>query len=497
MSKREIAIEEYKRIRVLHGQLAKRRLTHFATFCNKEIEIEWFHKEVYDKLDLWIEGKIKKLAIFMPPQHGKSEMSSITTPAKILGKKPKSKIVVASYSDTLAKKFNRRCQDIMDSPEYKHIYPKTVLPAKGIEITNELRNNGYFEVVKHKGFYKSVSIGGSLTGDPIDYGIIDDPIKDRKQANSKTYRQTVWDWYQDVFKTRLHNDSSQLMLFTRWHEDDLAGRLFNPKNEHYDESEASEWTILCFQALKEEKKPIPISFDYQDPRKIGEALWENKHSKKKHEETKRVNPTGFASLQQQRPSPAGGGKIKKEWFNIIQPSELPFNPHTIKKDFFLDGAFTKDVQNDESATLTACKYKGDAYIFGVDAVRKELHEYLKYIVPYLKQMGYKPTSKVNIEMKASGYGFYSMLRSPEYGKFNCVKVPGKTVAEGKLTRVETSQPTLASGKVYLVNTGGWIESFIDQCTSFPNDVHDDKVDVLTFMIYDYFINETEVSVSYS
>ena len=149
-------------------------------------------------------------------------MSSVVTPAKILGQNPKAKIVAASYSDQNASKFNRSCQDIIDSKSFKELYPNVYLPAKGIETTNELRNNTFFETVGHKGYFKAVSVQGALTGFSIDYGVIDDPIKDRKQANSKTYRDSLWDWYNDVFKTRLHNDSSQLLLFTRWHEDDMA-----------------------------------------------------------------------------------------------------------------------------------------------------------------------------------------------------------------------------------------------------------------------------------
>ena len=172
--------EQIKMVKVqrrIHAVLARRKLTHFATYINEVVEIEWFHKIVYDALDDWIEGKIKKLAIFMPPQHGKSTMSSMTTPAKILGIKPSAKIVVCSFSDKLASKFNRSCQDIIDSDEFKSIYPGVILPSKGVETTNELRNNTYFEIVKHKGFFKAVSVNGALTGDSIDYGIIDDPIK--------------------------------------------------------------------------------------------------------------------------------------------------------------------------------------------------------------------------------------------------------------------------------------------------------------------------------
>lgn len=479
-----------------HAKMARTHLSRFATFVDPKIKNEWFHRVVYEILDEWIDGKEKKVAIFMPPQHGKSTMSSITTPAMILGKKPDAKIAVCSYSDKLASKFNRGCQDIIDSENYKEIFPSTVLPAKGVEITNELRNNTYFETIKHKGFFKAVSVQGTLTGDALDYGIIDDPIKDRKQANSQTYRDNLWSWFNDVFLTRMHNDSRVLMLFTRWHQDDLAGRLFDPKNENYDEEEAKEWTIVCLQALKEDKTPFPTAKDVPDPRSLGEALWESKHSQFKHEKTKRTTPVTHASLNQQRPSPAEGNKIMREWFNIIRENELPFNPKNVKKDFWIDGAFTDKTENDESAQMACSMFGGNLYIFNCVGVRKELNEYLKFIRPWLKSMGYDGRSSVWIELKASGWGFYSMLKSREYGNHNCRKINSKTVAAGKMNRVENAQPTLASGKVFLV-MGSWIPAFVDQCATFPNDLHDDMVDVLGYAIDEYFISSGTVEVSYS
>lgn len=496
-SERTERIKRLQMLRRIHGVKARRNLEYFATFVDDNVENEWFHKVVYQYLDKWIKGDIKKLAIFMPPQHGKSTMSSVMTPAKILGEMPTAKVVVASYSDTHASNFNRKCQDVIDSPAFKKIYPNILLPSKGIETTNELRNNTYFEIVGHKGFFKAVSTGGSLTGTPVDFGIIDDPIKDRKQANSATYRDNLWNWYNDVFKTRLHNDSRQLMLFTRWHEDDIAGRLFSPKNKHYDKAESEEWTVICLQALKEEKLPMPNAIHIpEDVRELDGALWEKKHSAEKHKQTRRTNPVTHASLNQQRPSPAKGNKIKREWFNILDESELPFNPNLIKKQYYIDGAFTDKTTNDESAQLVCSKYKGNLYIHNCHGVRKELHEYLQYIVPWLKQTGYKATSTVNIEMKASGFGFYSMLKSPSYGSFNCVKINPKVVAYGKMTRVENIQPTLASGKVFLVK-GSWNAPFIDQCASFPNDTNDDMVDVLAYAVHENFISAGTVDVVWS
>ena len=187
-----------------------------------------------------------------------------------------------------------------------------------------LRNSEIFQIVGKKGYLKTVGIGGSLTGFRLDVGIIDDPFKDRAEANSPTYRQNKWDWYQDVFVKRLHNDSKQLMLFTRWHEDDLAGRILDPQNPCYDAKEASEWTVIALPALKEATPPLECAKVVQDPRKIGEALWESRHSKEKHEKSRRINPIGFASLDQQRPAPVEGNMIKQDWFIIKKEKELPF-----------------------------------------------------------------------------------------------------------------------------------------------------------------------------
>lgn len=493
---RQEALGEIQRLNKIHAELADRKLEHFSTYLDSDIKNEWFHKYVYSVLDDWIEKKKKKVAIFMPPQHGKSKMSSVITPAKILGKYPKSGVAVASYAETHASKFNRECQDLIDSERFKELYPNVKLPGKDVETGNELRNNKYFEVVKYKGFFKAVSIGGALTGTPVDYGIIDDPIKDRKQANSSTYRDNIWNWYNDVFKTRLHNDSCQLMLFTRWHEDDIAGRLFNPKSEYYDEEEANEWTVIVLPALKENSKAIQNQVEINDPREIGGALWPSKHSKEKHEKTKKLSPQTHSSLNQQRPSPAGGGKIKQEHFTVINESELPFNPNGIKKDFWIDGAFTENVKNDESAQMVCSFYNGNLYIFNCHGVRKELSKYLEYIRPFMKESGYTARSSVFIEMKASGYSFYSMLRSPQFGSFNCRKINSRNVSDGKHTRVESIEPTLASGKVFLIR-GNWNKAFVDQCCAFPNDVHDDMVDVLAYAIHEYYINNSEVYVDYS
>lgn len=461
----------------------------FVLFTKEDYSMEWFHSIVCHYLELLSDRHIKKLMIFMPPQHGKTELSSRRFPAYLLGKNPKEKIILGSYNSTKASEFVVDCNRIMKSDEYKSLYPKTELDGKDTEI--------YFEVNKGSGYLKGAGMDSGVTGTTASCYIIDDPFKGRITANSQNTRDKVWMTLNDDFKTRIDNNGIELMLFTRWHEDDIAGRLLNENSEFFDEEERSEWIILSFPALKEEKQFYSSAIDYDDPREIDEALWESKHSKSKYIKRRRMNPTGFASLDQQRPSAEEGNKIRREWFVIKKKKELPFNPSTVKVDYFIDGAFTENTQNDETGLL-ACHYHkqtDELYIFNCSGIRKELYELLPYFKSYVKSNFYSPTSSIYIELKASGHPLKSMLSKVEYGGFNARGINSKVVGLGKYNRVENSEPFIASGKVILIE-GGWNATFLDQCASFPNGVHDDMVDVLTYAVHKYLIKKSSGGVSY-
>jgi len=481
------------------------KLSQFTKYTKEGYEMEWFHELVCDWLDKLLDDvnhpDIQKLMIFIPPQHGKSELSSRRFPAYVMGKDPSRKIALCSYSPELASSFNRNIQQIMEEPPYLKLYPKTRLNSSRVSTDAKkgvLRNTTIFETVKFGGYVKTVGIGQALTGTTVDIGIIDDPFKDRASANSTKQRDHVWNWYQDVFLTRLHNKSKQLLLFTRWHEDDLAGRILDPKNIHHDPQEAKEWTVIAIPALKEEGKPIEQAIDIDDPRQIDEALWPQKHSAEKFFKQRKINPTGFNSLSQQRPTAQGGNKIKKEWFETINLSEIPFNPSSVTWDFWIDGAYTEKTENDPSAIMSAYydQITGKLYIRNVVEVRKEMRELISYFQSFSISNGLQHTSTVWIEGKASGKSLKQLLSKPEFGSFNCREIDNQIVSLGKLNRVESSEPFLASGKVVLIQ-GGWNNAFIDQCTAFPNAKHDDMVDVLTYAIHDSFMGHEEALISYS
>ena len=266
--------------------------------------------------------------VFMPPQHGKSELTSRRLPAYILGLNPNAKIIGCSYAATLAASFNRDVQRIIQDEEYQELFPSTSLNSANVKNSTKgsyLKNADIFEVVGAKGFYKSVGVGGSLTGTPADFGIIDDPIKDAVEAESATFRAKVWNWFTQVFLTRLHNGSQIIVTQTRWHEDDLAGRILKKYNTKND------WHIISLPAIKEGATMA------QDKRNFGQALWPEKHSLERLLDIKQANERAFHALYQQDPRPFEGGLIYKNWRTCTQSE---FDALKIEAVYGLDFGFS-------------------------------------------------------------------------------------------------------------------------------------------------------------
>lgn len=307
-------------------ELAKRNLIDFAVALMSTFKRSWFHDSYYEQLDKFARGEIKKLMVFMPPQHGKSQGSTRFLPAQLLGRNPNLRIAVVSYNAPKARKFNREIQRVIDSEEYRQVFPNTCLNGKNVATSAQgswLRNADEFEIVGHGGGVKSVGVGGPLTGEPVDILILDDIYKDAKSAWSPTIRESIEDWFDTVGDTRLHNDSQVLIVFTRWHQDDLAGRLLA--------AEPDEWTVITYPALKVGK---PTK---NDPRKEGVALWPEKHNEAKLLKSKKRNSHVFESLYQQNPKPLEGLLYKT--FNPYV--DIPNHPRKVRKAV-IDTADTGD-----------------------------------------------------------------------------------------------------------------------------------------------------------
>jgi hypothetical protein len=292
---------------------AKTDFKKFVPLIKPDYNMQWFHEVVCEKLQLFSEGKIKKLMILMPPQHGKSELATRLFPAFHLGVKPNTKIAIASYAQSIASSFNRAIQRNIDNEVYGEIFPDTKLNYSQLFHTNAnavSRTDKLIEIVGAQGSVRTVGRGGPLTGQPVDIGIIDDLYKDRAEAVSPTISESAWAWYTDVFKTRLHNDSQQLLMNTRWDNLDLAGRLL--------ELEGSEWEVVIFTGIR------TLDEYAYDIRKVGEALWPGKHSLERLLKIQEDTEITFNSLYQQQP---GGSKKLLIFPEVIEVEVLPKSDH--------------------------------------------------------------------------------------------------------------------------------------------------------------------------
>lgn len=291
----------------------------FAEYCvaiDPHYQLEWFHAEIANKLEngykRLINGENVRIMIFMPPRHGKSDEATQKFPSWVLGKNNAIPIMVSSYSDELATDFGQQTRDIMQSDRYSAMFNTRLRPdakAKGKWLTDS----------EGKGGYTAVGVGGALTGRGFKIGIVDDPFKNREEADSPVIRESRHKWFKSTFYTRQEGNSMIIFILTRWHEDDLAGRvLADAKKAKESGDPYDDWEIIEYKALATRDEPN---------RKEGEALWPKKFSKDKLLTTKSaIGSYEFSALYQQTPIDEENRKFKNDWFryrkyeDVIQKS---------------------------------------------------------------------------------------------------------------------------------------------------------------------------------
>jgi len=289
----------------VRAELARRNFRDFVAYLKPEYIFKDFHDYIISRLEAFERGDIKKLMIFMPPQHGKSELTSRIFPAYLLGKNPKRKIIISSYSATIAHEFARDTKNNINSIEYRDIFDTRIGAIKQNDGSYS-DSSSYFHTSPHKGFVYAVGRGGSITSKTIDIGIIDDPLKGREEAMSMTVKTKLWDWYINDWRTRMHNNSQELLIQTRWDTDDLGGKLLTKEPE--------QWEVICFPAIK------TADYSEYDKRKEGEPLFPEKHSLERILDVKSKSEVTFNSLYQQDPKPDTNVLVHP---NFVKVKEFP------------------------------------------------------------------------------------------------------------------------------------------------------------------------------
>lgn len=416
-------------------------------------------------LDKFVAGDIKRLMVFMPPRHGKSELVSRRLPAYILGQNPDAQIIACSYSADLAQRMNRDTQRIIDDQHYMELFPNTQLFGANVRTVAQgtyLRNSDIFEVAGHRGTYRSAGVGGGITGMGFDFGIIDDPVKNRAEAESKTYRAALWEWYASTFYTRQEKDAAILVTCTRWHQDDLAGRLL----EYAQSEDGDQWEVIDFPAIKED------DHDPHDIRDIGAALWAEKYGEQRLAKIKGViGSYQWASLYQQRPSPAEGGMFKRSWFEIVDA--LPAGDMTWVR--WWDKAGTAKAGDYSAGVLMASNGSGTYYVADVQRGQWSIDERNRI----MRQM-----AAIDAERTGNATAIWTEQEPGSGGKESAeatVKlligypIRTETSTGSKEVRAQPFAAQCEAGNVKLLR-GAWNMVYLDELTSFPFGSNDDQVD---------------------
>ena len=380
------------------NELARRNIIDYSKAIYPDHYLEPFHVVYYKILDLFAKGSIKNLMVSMPSQHGKSTGSSMILPSYIFGINPDCRIALASYSSTFARKFNRANQRIIDSSGYRDIFPDTRLNEFNVVSSGRwLRNTDEFEIVGKEGGLLVAGRGGPLSGNKVDVMIMDDLYKDSAEGNSPVVRDSVIEWYSSVIEKRLHNDSQQLIVFTRWHEDDLIGYLENESSvievkswddiERIESEDNNTWVKINFEAIKESDKTE------LDSRELNEALWEGRHSIEKLKKERQKQPHIFNCMSQGRPGGSEG--LLYEPFRTYD-----ILPNTIKKGNYTD---TADMGDDYLCSICyEVDNANNIYLTDIVYTQEPIENTEGYVVKMLLDNN---TRESDIESNAGGRAF--------------------------------------------------------------------------------------------
>ena len=373
----------------------------FALGVYPFLELQPFHRAYYRVLEAFAAGRVRRLIVTMPPQHGKSVGATTLLPAYVLGLDPDQRVAIASYSGALASKFNRRVQRIIESREYAAFFPATTI-KQGSKPPSYIRTADEVEIIGCRGGLLSVGREGSLTGNRVDCFILDDLYKDALEANSPLIRANCWEWYTSVVRTRMHNASRELIVFTRWHEEDLIGTLTarEPVAElkewaQLDGLSADTWLHLNFEALKS-SPPTGI-----DPRMPGEALWEQQQGRALLEAKRRLDPLQFESMYQGHPSSREGLLYG---LNFAEYDDLPHE--IVRRGNYTD---TADTGDDYLCSLSYA-VDADGAIYITDAVYTR--EPMEVSEPLVAEMLLRSdTRQAAVESNNGGRGFARAVQS--------------------------------------------------------------------------------------
>jgi predicted phage terminase large subunit-like protein len=424
--------------------LARGDLACYATALWPQFSLAPHHNLIISKLEAVERGEIPRLMVFLPPRHGKSLITSTIFPAWYLGRNPDRNVIFATYGQALSDDHGRQVRNLLSDPLHEAIFSAGRLSENcaAAHRFNTIQGGSYFAVGRD----------GPINGRGADLLILDDLLKGSSEANSEIIRRSQHDWYSSVAYTRLAPGGSIVLIGTRWHQDDLAGRLLSS-------SSAEHWDVLSLPAIAEEDESF---------RRKGEALWPERYPLSVLEKIRAASERTFVSLYQQRPSAVEGAIFKRDWWQFYRPPAVgPF----IRIIQSWDTGFKTGQENDFSAGTTWGVSENAFFLLHLCRVKAEFPE-LKGMMTSLAEE--RNPDVILIEDRASGQSLIQELRSSTRLPIRPVKPDND-----KQSRAHAISPAIKAGKVFLPEGAPWLQDFLDEMSNFPNGLHDDIVDSTT------------------
>lgn len=406
-------------------------------------------------------GKIKRLIINIPPRYGKTELAIKMFIAWSLARNPQSKFIHLSYSSDLALDNSSHTKEYIESDSFQQLWPQ--------QLKKDSKSKAKWFNEFGGGVY-ATSSGGAITGfgagvsDSKTFSgaiLIDDPIKIDEALSDRT-RNFINERYNSTIRSRVNDrDTPIIVIMQRVHEQDLSGFLL-------DGGSGEQWEHLCLPALNE----------------LNEPLWSDKHTFAELEQIRQANRYNFAGQYMQQPAPSEGGEWRKDWFKIVDKSEVPLQ--SLKWELIIDGAYTKDTANDPSGFQIGAKWDNNYVILSSIDKYLEMPDLLKFIPNYISGSGVDVKLTL-VEPKASGKSIKQMIYNET--KLNIAEIKSKFVNQSKIENARVCAPYIESGRILLIK-GSWNDAYLQQVSTFPNAKHDEHIDLTAYGIERNLMNES-------
>lgn len=453
------ALQEHPRLLDVVTAGARSRLIPYVKFCDQSFVVSRFHRYLADKLESVAAGKTKRLIISVPPRHGKSRLTSVELVSWMMGQNPALKVIMASYASSLAAFHSKEVRDRLTTHSgFAHLFPRT-------QVRRDNRSGADWRTTAG-GNVIAAGVGTGITGRGADLIIVDDPVKDHEEAHSATTRENIWNWYLSTLMTRLSPGGSIIVIMTRWHVDDLVGRLLDPIRAAAIREAGGgdqDWDVVNLPGLAE---------DEADPlgRSIGEPLFPERFPADMLRGIMASLGSYIASaLYRGKPVPKGGNYVSRDAFVIVPKSSVP---NDIRRGRYWDLATSEKARADFTAGARGfIDSLGNLWIEEITSGQWAWPHARGTIATIATREKILLGVEAQSAFKTAADNLREVLPSDVYMRTF-------TVDRDKFTRALPWIALAGKRKVFLVE-GPWVNGFIQQAEQFPSGAHDDEVDAVS------------------